>query len=323
MKQRGLRQNGRKQMGGAELDHHFPVASDATQVLADEDRESPDAALEDGDGPRAKRLSAQVAAIGAERPDVVALQEITATTVGPWRQRLAQLGLTYCADTADQLEAPRGYANLLAARWPLTAEPPASGTLFPEKLLSASLAGIEVHVFHAPTGVGSGWGKVDALESLHCRISRPSSVPQIVCGDFNAPQAEPPGRPLVTFAQDAATGAHLDHEPRWFSRWHGEHASAKPWDADRWDSAERNVLAPDHLGLVDVFRDLYPDAPDASWVWRGGGTPTRRRFDHVFASPDLRPWSFRYRHDWREADATGERRSDHSGVVVTFQSSRE
>ena len=61
-----------------------------------------------------------------------------------------------------------------------------------------------------------------------------------------------------------------------------------------------------------------PTRPSPTWVWRGAGREVGRRFDHVFASPTLRPWTFRYRHDWRERDASGDRLSDHSGVVATF-----
>jgi hypothetical protein len=78
----------------------------------------------------------------------------------------------------------RRYANLLAARWPLTLEPPRRDTDFPEKLLSARLEApegpVELHVFHAPTGVGSGWGKVRALEALPARLTGASAVPRIV-----------------------------------------------------------------------------------------------------------------------------------------------
>jgi exonuclease III len=242
------------------------------------------------DGPRADRLSAQAEAIWAEHPDLVALQEVTCTTIRPWRQKLSEMELGFCADTVDRLAGDRRYANLLASRWPLSSEAALAGTTFPEKILSVAASGVEVHVFHAPTGVGSGWGKVDALEALHRRLSEPSAVPRIVCGDFNAPQAEPTGRPLVTFAQIEATAARLDQTPRWFADWLAKHPTADPWDPERWDRAERQLLSPAHLGLVDVFRDLNPSARDASWVWHRGETETPRRFDHLFASPALRPW---------------------------------
>ena len=177
------------------------------------------------DGPRAARLSAQAQAIAGERPDVVALQEVTRASDPQWRAALARLGLPHVISTTSLLAPDRRYANLLAARWPL--QPlsfrPDPDNDFPEKLLTArvqapSTIPVDVHVFHAPTGVGSGWGKVRTLEALHHRIAEPSATPRIVCGDFNSPQHHSPGGPLITWAQDPTTGVlHRPAEP-WFRK---------------------------------------------------------------------------------------------------------
>lgn len=270
------------------------------------------------DGPRAARLSAQVRAIAGERPDVVALQEVTRASDPQWRAALDRLGLPYVMSTTYLLAPKRRYANLLASRWPLQ---PLSlradlGNDFPEKLLTArvqppSTAAVDVHVFHAPTGVGAGWGKVRALEALHHRLAQPSATPRIVCGDFNAPQQNPPGGPLITWAQDPTTeDLHPRPEP-----WFRKIESPAGWDPDRWDTAERQVLAPTESDLVDVYRELHPDGEDFSWVWRRGDRVIERRYDHVLASRDLRLLSMSYRHDWRERSSSGSRLSDHSGVV--------
>jgi endonuclease/exonuclease/phosphatase family metal-dependent hydrolase len=140
------------------------------------------------DGPRAARLSAQAQAIASEGPDVVALQEVTRVSDPQWRAALARLGLPHVMSTTCLLGPDRRYANLLAARWPLqplTSRPDPDND-FPEKLLTPrvqppSAIPVDVHVFHAPTGVGSGWGKVRALEGLHRRITEPSATPRIVC----------------------------------------------------------------------------------------------------------------------------------------------
>lgn len=174
-----------------------------------------------------------------------------------------------------------------------------------------------MHVFHAPTGVGAGWGKIRALEALHRRLLIASDGPRLVCGDFNAPQAEPAGAPLVTFAQDAASGELRCRPERWYVRVEPEIA----WDPERWDRAERQVLVPHDVGLVDVYRLLHPDGDDRSWVWRGAGREVGRRFDHVLASLSLQPQSMDYRHEWREP-SPGHRLSDHSGVVVRFAAAR-
>src|SRR6185503_10123682 len=59
------------------------------------------------DGPTANRLCAQAEALADERPDLVALQEVTRETIGVWRDRLSQQGLDYCADTVGRLRANR------------------------------------------------------------------------------------------------------------------------------------------------------------------------------------------------------------------------
>jgi len=273
------------------------------------------------DGPRAARLSAQAQAIAGERPDIVALQEVTPASDPQWRAALAHLGLPYVVSTTCLLAPNRRYANLLAARWPLQpvsfrADPDND---FPEKLLTArvqqpSAAAVDVHVFHAPTGVGAGWGKVRALEALHHRLAQPSTTPRIVCGDFNAPQQNPPGGPLITWAQDPTTGIRHPRAEPWFSKIE----SPTAWDAERWDKAERQVLAPTESDLVDVYRELHPYSKDFSWVWRRGDQVVERRYDHVLASRELPLLSMSYRHDWRERSSSGSRLSDHSGVVVDF-----
>ena len=273
------------------------------------------------DGPRAARLSAQAQAIAGERPDVVALQEVTRASDPQWRAALARLGLPHVISTTSLLAPDRRYANLLAARWPL--QPlsfrPDPDNDFPEKLLTArvqtpSTIPIDVHVFHAPTGVGSGWGKVRTLEALHRRLAQTSATPRIVCGDFNAPQQHLPGGPLITWAQDPTTRILHRRAAPWFTKIE----SPTAWDAERWDKAERQVLEPTGSDLVDVYRDLHPHGEDFSWVWRRGDRVVGRRYDHVLASRELRLLSMSYRHDWRERDSSESRLSDHSGVVFDF-----
>lgn len=269
------------------------------------------------DGPRARALAAQAAAVADERPDVVALQEVTRETEPAWQAALAEIGLEYVTSSTSLLRPGRRYANLLAARWPLQ---PGGGADepeldFPEKLLAATLTApeleLEVHVFHAPTGVGSGWGKIRALEALHRRLTTPATLPRFVCGDFNTPQVDRPGARPVTFAQDAATGDLRPKPERWYRKIEPD----VPWDPVRWDRAERQVLECDGTDLVDAFRALHPQRSEATWVWRGRGREIGRRFDHVFVSPEIDVTSLAYRHEWREP-VDGRRLSDHSGVVV-------
>ena len=132
----------------------------------------------------------------------------------------------------------------------------------PQRLLSASVmtpaGSVEVHVFHAPAGVGSGWGKVEALEALRRRLSQPATSPRIVCGDFNAPQAEPPGRPFESRSRRMAHGPCCTRRrggspPGWRSRKPAGHGTQNAGTTPNAASC-----APSRLGLVDVSRALHP-----------------------------------------------------------------
>src|SRR5204863_346906 len=89
------------------------------------------------DGRKTARLGCQVDAIAGERPDVVALQEVTRDSDPQWGAALAERGLPHVVSTTHLLTPGRRYANLLAARWPLRSLPFADSpdNDFPEKLL--------------------------------------------------------------------------------------------------------------------------------------------------------------------------------------------
>ena len=66
--------------------------------------------------------------------------------------------------------------------------------------------------------------------------------------------------------------------------------------------------------LPDVFRGLNGwKACDVSWVAKRGEDEVGRRFDHVFASKNLKAHTCEYVHEWRE-----QRLSDHSAIETVF-----
>ena len=86
---------------------------------------------------------------------------------------------------------------------------------------------------------------------------------------------------------------------------------------ERWDAGERNVLQGlAEFGLRDAYRMMNPYGGDAdySWVLSGKEVSRNRRFDHVFASPDLKPVACRYLHEARERGL-----SDHSPILAEFE----
>ncbi len=243
---------------------------------------------------RTKLLPEQVAAVARREADIVCLQEVRASTVGPWRRALARDGLTSALDSSEF--ASKRLFNLTASRWELT-ELPAVGAPQPERVLSAlsnSPAGlVEVHNVHVPPAPSNGLVKVETCEALIERLSRPADRHRVLCGDFNTPRLETEHGEVETFASN-----HPELE-------------------ERWDAAERGLLVGlAEWDLTDAFRALNGyDRRDVSWVMH---TRYRRkaahRLDHVLASASLRPVHCDYVHGWREAGF-----SDHSAIEAIFE----
>jgi exonuclease III len=242
---------------------------------------------------RTALLGEQIAAVSRREADLVCLQEVRASTVGPWREALAADGLSFALDSSTF--ARRRLFNLTASRWELT-ELPAVGAPQPERVLSAvseSPAGqIELHNVHVPPAQSNGLVKVETCEALFERLSRPAERHRVLCGDFNSPRLETEDGEIETFASN-----HPDQEAR-------------------WDAAERSLLAGlADWDLSDAFRALNGyDRRDVSWVMH---TRARRkaahRLDHVLASASLRPVLCDYVHGWREGGL-----SDHSAIEAVF-----
>lgn len=243
---------------------------------------------------RTELLGEQIAAVSRREADVVALQEIRASTAGPWREALARDGLAFALDSSTF--TTRRLFNLTAARWEMT-ELPAIGAPQPERVLSAvieSPAGqLEVHNAHIPPAPSNGLVKVETCKALYERLARPAERHRVLCGDLNTPRLETEDGQVETFA------------------------SNHPEVEERWDAAERSLLV--GLGewdLADVFRSLNGyDRRDVSWVMH---TRARRRaahrLDHILASAGLRPTHCDYLHGWREAGL-----SDHSAIEARFE----
>jgi exodeoxyribonuclease III len=242
---------------------------------------------------RTALLPEQTAAVARREADVVCLQEIRASTVGPWREALEREGLLHALDSSTF--ARKRLFNLTASRWELT-ELPAVGAPQPERVLSAvsesPFGQVEIHNVHVPPAPSNGLVKVETCEAIFERLSRPAERHRVLCGDFNTPRLETEHGEVETFASN-----HPDVEAR-------------------WDAAERSILTGlADWDLRDVFRGLNGyDRRDVSWVMH---TRHRRkaahRLDHVLASASLRAIQCDYVHGWREAGL-----SDHSALEAVF-----
>jgi exonuclease III len=241
----------------------------------------------------------QLDCVLAEAPDVLALQEVTVTSYGVWWRGLLAAGYSV-ASTVDLVRLPypeveppvrRKYFNLTASRGGMAtlpglafSDPERARLAFPEKYLVTQVvldgSAVDVHNAHLPPGSSRGEIKVHAFRAIRQRVDEPTNAARILCGDLNTPQAE-------------------DHES--VTTW----ASAHPRLRDEWDAAERGVL--EHPTMRDVYRERHPSyAPyPASHLTRG----IPRRYDHVYASPEIATVWCRYLGAWLEA-----RLSDHAPV---------
>lgn len=83
---------------------------------------------------------------------------------------------------------------------------------------------LELYATYVPVAARQQTAKIVTLEALQTRLARASTVPRVLCGDFNTPQAELPDGTLVTFGQSRRRGGG--------------------WNTSipRQDAAERSVL---------------------------------------------------------------------------------
>ena len=226
------------------------------------------------------KLEAQAAAVIAREPDVVALQEVTDSSLPLWTAALRVGGLEHI------VAAPRArgkHGVLVASR--SSGEPVAVfDAPWPQSAVSVDVEGVRVHCVHVPNA-RNGFTKVETFEAIVAGLEAEGDRPRLLCGDLNTPRRDLPD--LVTFAYD-------------------RYQRLRPERGERWDAAER-ALFEGRGGLVDAFRRLHPDVKELSWEWPqwGGGY----RLDHLFVSPALEVESVEYRHEWRRAGL-----SDHSGL---------
>jgi endonuclease/exonuclease/phosphatase family metal-dependent hydrolase len=255
---------------------------------------------------RGRKLDQQVELLLSRRPSLIALQEVTVTTVSRWRDALRTSGY-YVDDTTRLIDSEtrkgaRSYGVLLASRWPFDMKP-SRAIPWPERLLTAAVrtpfGPVAIHAAHIPCGSSHGRVKIETLTGIHDLLARPARGHRILCGDFNTPQVETLGGDTITWA--------------WRQRKDGTWA-LRPGRSPEWDHAELAILRglAGH-GLPDTFRSLYGFA-SAEGSWVAPRTKQARRYDHVFASASLNTTACQYLHEFRERAL-----SDHSAIEAVFR----
>ncbi len=267
-------------------------------------------------------IARRLRALGRFAPDLVALQEIQ---VDAAEEYASLLGEAEYSQVVQRAGTKRRHGLLIASkRWTLTRlalQPfvvpesdrdyprparPADWRVTPRMLsvlVQAPKRKFELHAAHVPPGSSADWVKIDHVRAIHARLLKKSSTPRILCGDFNEPAAE------------ASDGSCLP----WGSPGHqrGKYSA----EARATKIAAVRALFQDlaAVGLLDVYRQLHGFAdenaharPRTAWSW-AAGNGTRRRYDHIFASPELGATRATYLHQLRDRGL-----SDHAGLLVEF-----
>jgi exonuclease III len=239
---------------------------------------------------RVRRRPEQAAAVLASEADVIALQEVTPTTVAGWTQDLEEAGYHVLTTAAGpRPEGRRRLGLILASRSPLSSAS-AVDAPWPERVLAARTAGLRVYNVHSPVSESPGLAKVRTHEALHRHLAR-GRGPRVLCGDLNTPRRETPEGEVMTFARTSS-------------------GKLRPERGERHDRAELALIQGlESYGWQDAFRSLHGyEARDRSWLWPNGGG---YRLDHVIVSRGIEVRRCEYLHVWRERGL-----SDHSALLA-------
>ncbi len=251
---------------------------------------------------RTSRLAEQGAALAGREPDVIALQEVTETTLPLWRAVLERIGLPHVRASLDTAERPRAPASrrrtgvLLASAAPLRDPSATLPVPWAETAVAAvaatALGPLEIHCLHVPNAA-NGWIKPHTLRAVRAGLEAAPPAARVVCGDLNTPRRELETGEVISFARDSR-------------------ALLRPERGTAWDEAELRVVPGlKDIGYRDAFRALHGyTSREPSWTWqRISGHAGGWRLDHLFASAELAPAACCYHHAWRDAGL-----SDHSAL---------
>ena len=166
-------------------------------------------------------------------------------------------------------------------------DPSEAAVAFPEKYVAARILldelEVEVRNAHLPPGSTRGPIKPQMFSAIRRRTDVVTG-PHVLCGDFNTPQRE-----------DATS----------LTTWASSHR-----DVPDWDAAEREVL--ENARLRDAYREQHePGSPFPASHYTG---TTARRYDHIYASAELRATACSYHADW-----LNRRLSDHAAVEADLE----
>jgi exonuclease III len=246
---------------------------------------------------RVKRFDEQARLLLDLDADVVCLQEVTRTTIVPWRERLAEAGYRAVVhpDPSSKCGRSRPLFVLSACR-EAASQVPVADVPWPERVLALELDdGMEIVNVHSPISPKPDLAKVRTHCAVYGHLAGPATGPRILCGDLNTPRREHPDGTVWTFARDRHGRLREDRGPD-------------------WDQAELLLIRGlDRHGYRDAFRSLHGyEQREISWGWQrwSGGY----RLDHLLVY-GVTVQECRYEHRWREQGL-----SDHSALISRFTS---
>lgn len=255
---------------------------------------------------RTTRLPEQVSALAEREPDIVALQELTRTTLPLWRHAFELMGLIHIRASAvsgDATGAESGRRTLVLIASRMALEEADEPLPVPRResalsvLVHAASGALEVNCLHVPNAA-NGWVKVETLKAVRHGLETPSRAPRVLCGDLNTPRRELPDGTTISFARDSRGRLRADR-------------------GLEWDAAELGIVPGlRDLGYHDAYRTLHGyTSRSPSWTWRTiAGHNGGWRLDHTFVSPPLAPLACQYHHEWREQGL-----SDHSALETDIE----
>lgn len=243
-----------------------------------------------------RRFRRQAAALAKRGADILALTEVGIKAGPRADELLGEFGYGHVAYSRELPDGDKTRSSgvLLASRLPMEAMECQFDV--PDqhrgRVLSATFetpfGHLEGHVVHVPPGSSYQWQKIEVFEAVYDRLATDCEHPRFLAGDFNSPRRETPEGQVKVFGSKK--------------------------QGTRWSDGERSVLVDlADFGLPDAFRAVQGYKKDA-WSHqcvRKGKVKWRRRFDHVFACPTLKPKAAAYLHELDE-------HSDHTPLEVVF-----
>jgi exodeoxyribonuclease III len=225
---------------------------------------------------RVARQAEQAEVLGSGGWDIVCLQEVSPTTLRPWREGLRAQGLHHVRSSMDEWipgEPPpddRRLGVLIASRWAVEVFRPAHPP-WPERLLSARIAwdeDFELHNLHSPISQKPDRVKLRTHRALHRYLAR-AHAPRLLVGDLNTPRRERPDGETWSFARTARGALRVGR-------------------GEAWERDELALLRGlEAHGMRDLFRELHGYSREAISFASGRGKGWR--LDHMVGSREFTP----------------------------------